>query len=278
MLKIGKINHLEVVDELPFGFYLDSGQQERILLPTSSAPKDCEIGQFLDVFVYHDSEDRIIATTKTPLALVDEVAVLRVKSLTSVGTFMDWGLEKDLLVPFSEQEKPMSEGVNYVVYVFQDPETSRLAASTKLKDFLSEDGHDLKAGKAVELIIAGRTDMGYKAVVDGTHLGLLFKDEVFKTIRVGDKTQGFIKRIRDDGKIDLCFQFHSQRARKSLSDQIIEDLKAHGGISTLTDKSSPQDISQRFGVSKNEYKKALGALFKQKRILLAKDKISLLEE
>lgn len=277
MLKIGKINHLEVVDELPFGFYLDGGHQERILLPTSSAPRDCEVGQFLDVFIYHDSEDRIIATTKTPLALVDEVAVLKVKSLTSVGTFMDWGLEKDLLVPFSEQEKPMSEGMAYVVYVFQDPETSRLAASTKLKDFLSEYGQDLKPGQAVDLIISGRTDMGYKAVIDGSYLGLLFKDEVFKPIRVGDKTQGFIKHIREDGKIDLCFQFHNQQARNSLTEQIIEDLQAHGGISTLTDKSPPHDIAHRFGVSKNEYKKALGALFKQKRILLSKDKVSLLD-
>lgn len=277
MLKIGKMNHLEVVDQLPFGFYLESGQQERILLPTSSAPADCEVGQSLDVFVYHDSEDRIIANTKTPLAFVDEVAVLRVKSLTSVGAFLDWGLEKDLLVPFSEQEKPMSEGVEYVVYVFQDPETQRLAASTKLREFLEEEGDDLKVGTEVDLIISARTDMGYKAVINGTHLGLLFKDEIFKPIRVGEHTKGYIRRIRDDGKIDLCFQFHSAKARHDLTDQILEDLEAHGGLSTLTDKSSPEEITSRFGVSKNAYKKALGALFKQKRILLSKDRITLIK-
>lgn len=277
MLKIGKMNHLEVVDQLPFGFYLESGQQERILLPTNSAPADCEVGQFLDVFVYHDSEDRIIANTKTPLAFVDEVAVLRVKSLTSVGAFLDWGLEKDLLVPFSEQEKPLSEGVEYVVYVFQDPETQRLAASTKLREFLEEEGDDLKVGSEVDLIVCARTDMGYKAVINGTHLGLLFKDEIFKPIRIGDHTKGYIRRIRDDGKIDLCFQFHSAKARHDLTDQILEDLEAHGGLSTLTDKSSPEEITSRFGVSKNAYKKALGALFKQKRILLSKDRITLVK-
>ncbi|WP_040522552.1 CvfB family protein [Aliiglaciecola lipolytica] len=277
MLQIGKMNRLEVVDKLPFGFYLDGSQVERILLPNGSAPADCEVGNMVDVFIYHDSEDRIIATSKIPLAFVNEVAVLKAKSLTSVGAFLDWGLEKDLLVPFSEQERPMSEGLEYVVYVFEDPETGRLAASTKLRDFLSEDGHDLETGKKADLIICGRTDMGYKAVINGTHLGLIFKDEVFKPLRIGQKTQGYVKRVREDGKIDLCFQFHSERARKELTDLIIDDLIAHDGLSTLTDKSPPDEITQRFGASKNAYKKALGSLFKQKRILIEKNKITLVK-
>ncbi|MBU2877226.1 GntR family transcriptional regulator [Aliiglaciecola lipolytica] len=277
MLQIGKMNHLEVVDKLPFGFYLDGSQVERILLPNGSAPEGCEVGQMVDVFIYHDSEDRIIATSKIPFAQVNEVAVLKVKSLTRVGAFLDWGLEKDLLVPFSEQERPMSEGIEYVVYVFEDPETGRLAASTKLRDFLTEDGHDLKAGVEADLIICGRTDLGYKAVINGTHLGLIFKDEVFKPIRTGQKMKGFVKRIREDGKIDLCFQFHSERARKELTDLIIDDLIAHDGLSTLTDKSPPHEITQRFGASKNAYKKALGSLFKQKRILIDKNKITLVK-
>ncbi|GAC14611.1 hypothetical protein GLIP_1983 [Aliiglaciecola lipolytica E3] len=271
------MNRLEVVDKLPFGFYLDGSQVERILLPNGSAPADCEVGNMVDVFIYHDSEDRIIATSKIPLAFVNEVAVLKAKSLTSVGAFLDWGLEKDLLVPFSEQERPMSEGLEYVVYVFEDPETGRLAASTKLRDFLSEDGHDLETGKKADLIICGRTDMGYKAVINGTHLGLIFKDEVFKPLRIGQKTQGYVKRVREDGKIDLCFQFHSERARKELTDLIIDDLIAHDGLSTLTDKSPPDEITQRFGASKNAYKKALGSLFKQKRILIEKNKITLVK-
>ena len=276
MLQIGKINRLTVVDELPFGFYLGTEHDERILLPTKSAPADCAVGDEVDVFIYHDSEDRIIANTKVPKVMVDEVAYLKVKNLTTVGAFLDWGLEKDLLVPFSEQEKPMAEDLSYVVYVFKDEESDRLAASTKLRDFLSEDGSEFSPKQAVELLIAGRTEMGYKAVINGTHLGLIFKDEVFKPIRIGQRLEGFIKRIREDGKIDLCFQFHDPNARKTLTDQIIEDLEAHGGLSTLTDKSHPDEISQRFGVSKAAYKKALGALYKQKRIALDKTKIILL--
>ncbi|WJG11047.1 S1-like domain-containing RNA-binding protein [Aliiglaciecola sp. LCG003] len=278
MLQIGKINSLKVVDELPFGFYLDGHQVERILLPTSSAPQGCEVGQTVDVFIYHDSDDRIIANSKIPFAMVDEIAVLKVKSLTRVGAFLDWGLEKDLLVPFSEQEKPMEEGLLYVVYVFQDPETQRLAASTKLREFLHEDGHDLEPKSPVDLIICGRTDMGYKAVINGTYLGLIFKDEVFKPLRIGEKIKGYIKHIREDGKIDLALQLHNDQSRKELTEQIIEDLEAHGGFSTLTDKSPPEEISQRFGVSKNTYKKALGALFKQKRILLDKQKVTLVQK
>lgn len=277
MLQIGKINRLQVVDELPFGFYLSDEETERILLPTRSAPQDCQVGQTLDVFVYHDSDDRVIATTQLPKAMVDEVAVLQAKMVNKVGAFLDWGLEKDLLLPFSEQQKPISEGLRYVVYVFQDPYTQRLAASTKLRRFLSEEGHDLTPGFKVALTVFGRTDMGYKVVINGTHIGLLFKDEVFKPLNIGDVTQGFIKRIRDDGKIDVCLQLHHGKARKELTEQIIDDLIAHGGISSLTDKSAPQDITQRFGVSKNAYKKALGALFKQKRILIDKDKITLVD-
>ncbi|TRY30267.1 S1 RNA-binding domain-containing protein [Aliiglaciecola sp. M165] len=278
MLQIGKINRLQVVDELPFGFYLSGENTDRILLPTRSAPEDCQVGQALDVFVYHDSDDRIIATTQVPKAMVDEIAVLQAKSVNKVGAFLDWGLDKDLLLPFNEQQKPISEGLRYVVYVFQDPYTDRLAASTKLRRFLSEEGHELTPGSKAKLIVCGRSDMGYKVVINGTHLGLLFKDEVFKPLKIGDSTEGFIKRIRDDGKIDVSLQLHHKQARKELTEQIIEDLIAHGGISSLTDKSSPQDITKRFDVSKNTYKKALGALFKQKRILIGKDKITLINE
>ena len=278
MLEIGKINRLVVADELPFGFYLEDERSERVLLPNGSINGNVQLGDEVDVFIYHDSEDRIIATMKTPIAMVEDVAVLRVKSITRVGAFLDWGLEKDLLVPFSEQEKPMQEGLMYVVYVFQDPETQRLAASTKLREFLHEEGRELRPKQAVELIIYGRSDMGYKAVIDGTYLGLIFKDEVFQPLRIGQRVSGFIKRIREDGKIDLCFQFHDNQARKTLEQSIIEDLEAHGGLSTLTDKSSPEEITKRFGVSKNTYKKALGALFKQKRINLDKTKITLVKE
>jgi len=276
MLQIGKINQLEVIDELPFGFYVGTNQDDKILLPMNVAPENCEIGQQIEVFVYHDSEDRLIATTKTPKALVEQIVCLQVKSLTSVGAFLDWGLEKDLLLPFNEQIIPVAEGMDVVVYVFQDPHTDRLAASTKLRDFLSEQGNELSEKQPVELIIYQRTELGFKAVINETHIGLLFNDQVYTPLRVGDRTSGFVNHIREDGKIDLCLQLQGKNARKALTEQIIDDLKAHDGLSSLTDKSSAQEIGQRFGVSKNAYKKALGALYKEKRISLDKTKISLL--
>ncbi len=281
MVQVGKFNQLEVVKEVPFGFYLEAGHLGQILLPSKNAPLGCKVGDQVNAFIYHDSDDRLIATIKKPKVLVDHCAFLKVVSITKVGAFLDWGLEKDLLVPFNEQDYPMSEGLSYVVYVFCDEETGRLAASTKLSDFLyeesCEEGGTFEAKQQVELLVCGKTDMGYKAVINGSHLGLIFKDEVFQPIKVGHSLTGYIKRVREDGKIDLCFQFHDPSARNSLEEEIIEDLIAHGGLSTLTDKSPAQEISKRFKVSKNTYKKALGSLYKQKRILLDKTKITLIE-
>jgi predicted RNA-binding protein (virulence factor B family) len=277
MLQIGKFNSLKVIKQVPFGFYLDGGDDGEVLLPTKFADEACKVGDTCQVFVYHDSDSRLIATTQTPLAQVDECAFLKVVSVNNVGAFLDWGIDKDILVPYSEQDFPMAEGVSYVVFVYFDDETGRVAASTRLRDFLFEEGKNFDPKQEVDLLICGRSDMGYKAVINGSHLGLIFKDEVFKPLRIGQRTKGFIKRVREDNKIDLCFQFHDDGARNDLAEQIIDDLEAHGGISTLTDKSSAQEISKRFNVSKNVYKKALGALYKQKRILLDKSKITLIK-
>ncbi|MDO6560724.1 CvfB family protein [Paraglaciecola chathamensis] len=277
MLQIGKFNSLKVIKQVPFGFYLDGGDDGEVLLPTKFADEACKVGDTCQVFVYHDSDSRLIATSQTPLAQVDECAFLKVVSVNSVGAFLDWGIDKDILVPYSEQDFPMAEGVSYVVFVYFDDETGRVAASTRLRDFLFEEGKNFDPKQEVDLLICGRSDMGYKAVINGSHLGLIFKDEVFKPLRIGQRTKGFIKRVREDNKIDLCFQFHDDGARKDLAEQIIDDLEAHGGISTLTDKSSAQEISKRFNVSKNVYKKALGALYKQKRILLDKSKVTLIK-
>lgn len=277
MLQIGKFNSLKVIKQVPFGFYLDGGDDGEVLLPTKFADEACKVGDTCQVFVYHDSDSRLIATTQTPLAQVDECAFLKVVSVNNVGAFLDWGIDKDILVPYSEQDFPMAEGVSYVVFVYFDDETGRVAASTRLRDFLFEEGKNFTPKQEVDLLICGRSDMGYKAVINGSHLGLIFKDEVFKPLRIGQRTRGFIKRVREDNKIDLCFQFHDDGARNDLAEQIIDDLEAHGGISTLTDKSSAQEISKRFNVSKNVYKKALGALYKQKRILLDKSKVTLIK-
>lgn len=282
MLQVGKFHNLEVVNEVPFGFYVDGQDKGQILLPTKLAPLGCKLGDTVKVFIYHDSDDRLIATSKHPKVFVDHCAYLKVVSVSNVGTFMDWGLEKDLLVPFSEQAYPMSEGVSYVVYVFCDEETGRLAASTRLSDFLYEESDEesatFDARQEVDLLICGKTEMGYKAIINGSHLGLIFRDEVFQPIKIGHSLKGYIKRVREDGKIDLCFQFHDPSSRNTLEEKIMEDLIAHDGLSTLTDKSPADEISKRFKVSKNAYKKALGNLYRQKRILLDKTKVTLITD
>ena len=212
----------------------------------------------------------------TPKAEVGECALLKAVTVTKTGAFMDCGLERDLLVPVSQQLSPMTEGQSYVVYVFLDPQQN-VIGSTKLHKFLDERAKNMAAGDQVDLLIVNESEMGYKAVVNGTHLGLLYKGEVFSSLRSGDKTKGYIKAIRDDRKIDLSLQRQNQQSRDELSDRILTFLKSSGGTSTLTDYSPPDAIYKQFGVSKGNYKKALGKLYKQRLISVAKDKITLLK-
>lgn len=201
--------------------------------------------------------------------------LLKAVTVTSNAAFMACGREKDLLVPVSQQLKPMQVGQSYVVYLYLDPK-KQLIGSTKLHRFLDERAKDMAAGQKVELLIVGETDMGYKAVVNGTHLGLLYKGEVFRTLKPGDKTTGYIKSIREDRKIDLCLQQQNQQARDELTERILAHLAANGGTSELTDYSLPAAIYKQYGVSKGNYKKALGKLYKLRKISVAKDKITLL--
>lgn len=211
-----------------------------------------------------------------PKAQVGECALLRAVTVTRTGAFMDCGLERDLLVPVSQQLTPMVEGRSYVVYLYLDPKQN-VIGTTKLHKFLDEYAGNLKPGEAVDLLIVSESELGYKAVVNGSHLGLLYKGEVFRPLRPGDKTAGFIKAIRDDGKIDLCLQKQNRQARDELSERIVAFLESSGGVSTLTDYSAPELIYEQFGVSKKNYKKALGRLYKERRISLAKDRITLLK-
>ena len=211
-----------------------------------------------------------------PKAQLGECALLQAVTVTRTGAFMDCGLERDLLVPVSQQLTPMVEGQSYVVYLFLDPQQN-VIGSTKLHKFLDERAKNMAPGEEVDLLIVNESELGFKAVVNGTHLGLLYKDEVFKALRPGDKTRGYIKAIRDDRKIDLTLQKHNQQARDELTDRILAHLQASGGSSTLTDYSPPEAIYEQYGVSKGNYKKALGKLYKQRRISLAKDRITLLK-
>ena len=276
MAQVGKFNKLQVVKEVDFGVYLDGGELDTILLPERYVPKDCEIGDWVDVFLYFDSEDLLIATTETPKVQVGQCELLKVIDINNAGAFMDWGLPKDLLVPYSEQHKPMEVGYSYVVYVFYDHDSDRIAASTRLQDHLAEESVWVKPKQAVNLLIAGRTDLGYKAVIDNRYLGLIFRGDAFRPLKIGERVAGFIKSIRPDGKIDLLISQATLQGDHALGEDIIRHLKTSGGVSLLTDKSDPDDIYRTFKVSKKKYKQALGTLYKSKRILLAPDKITLI--
>ena len=278
MAELGKKNKLTVIKSLDFGVYLDGGDLDEILLPRRYVPEGCTVGDQLDVFVHLDSDDLLIATTDTPKAMVGECAVLKVVEVNQIGAFLDWGLPKDLLVPFGEQQKPMQVGQSYVVYLYIDQASERIAASTKLDKFLGDTSPYFKEQQQVDLLICGRTDLGYKAVVNSSVIGLIFNSEVFKPIQIGQTLKGFIKRIRPDKKLDLCLQLVDRETLDALSEQILTFIKAQGGQTILTDKSSPHEISQQFGVSKSSYKKALGKLYKKRLINIEKQLVSLIKD
>lgn len=274
-VEIGKRQRLRVVKHVPFGIYLDAGELGEILLPGRYVPQGTEPGDEIEVFLYLDSEDIPIATTLEPRAMVGEVACLKVVAVNRVGAFLDWGLPKDLLVPFAEQRVPMAVGRHYCVYIYLDKATQRIAASSKLSKYLSEENDDFTPNQPVDLLICGRSDLGMKAVINGTHLGMIFTGDLLRPLRTGQRVQGYIKAIRDDGRIDLALQPQGKAARDDLDQRILDHLRRQGGRSELTDKSSPEAIYDTFGVSKSNYKKALGRLYKARSITLDKDRVTL---
>ncbi|PTN09506.1 S1 RNA-binding domain-containing protein [Mangrovibacterium marinum] len=275
MAEIGLINKLEIVKTVDFGVYLDGGPQGEILLPKRYVPEECQPGDELDVFIYLDSEDRLVATTETPKAMVGEFAMLQVVSTTPIGAFMDWGLQKDLLVPFREQQFPMEEGRSYLVFVYLDHETQRIVGSSKLDKFVDNLPVDYEPGEEVDLIIAGKTDLGYKAIIDNSHWGLIFKNEVFQPLKQGDKLKGYIKNIRPDEKIDLALQKPGYEKIDSIAQGVLDKLKAAGSFLPANDKTAPDEISKLFGISKKNFKKAIGSLYKQRLITIEEDGIRL---
>ncbi|PUA29210.1 MAG: GntR family transcriptional regulator [Cellvibrio sp. 79] len=277
MLRVGDQNRLKIIKRTDFGLFLDGGKYGNILLPKRYVTEAMNIGDELDVFIYLDSDDCIIATTLTPKATVGECAFLEVKEVNQVGAFLDWGLPKDLLVPYSEQHKPMEASRSYVVCIYLDEHTGRITASSRLNRHLEERASGFRAQQPVDLIICGRSDMGYKAVINNSHLGLIFRDDAFRTLLYGEKVKGFIKTIRDDRKIDLSLQQRARDSKEDLAEKILADLQKRGGVSFLTDKSEPDTIYKVFNVSKGNYKNALSLLYKQRKILIEKDKITLVE-
>jgi predicted RNA-binding protein (virulence factor B family) len=275
MIKLGQYNSLRVIKKVDFGFYLDGDKYGDILLPRKYAAKNTAIGESIEVFIYLDSEDRIVATSLKPKALVGECAYLKVVEVNRIGAFLDWGLPKDLLVPFNQQQKPMKKGYSYTVYVYVDELTERIAASSRLEEFLTDKPDQLEPNQSVELMIYAKSNLGFKAVINGRYLGQLFNNEVFRPLHYGEKTPGFIKQVRSDGKIDLRLQQAAHLARNSLAEKILKHLSENEGVSELTDKSPPEEIYNTFGVSKSIYKKALGLLYKNRQINIEKHQITL---
>jgi hypothetical protein len=276
-IDVGKFNNLQVVKIADHGVYVDGGEEGTILLPNRYVPEGTDIDDWIEVFLYFDSDDLLIATTETPKAMVNSVELLKVIDTNRVGAFLDWGLPKDLLVPFSEQQHPMKEGESYMVYVFHDHETDRILASSKLNLYFEEEPEGLKERQAVDLQISDKTDLGYKALINNQYLGLIFHGDAFRPLAIGERLPGYIKSIREDGKVDLLISQHSSEGDDSLEGQIITHLNASGGESNLTDKSDPDLIYRQFKVSKKKYKNALGALYRRKLIVITREKISLVK-
>ena len=277
MITIGTFNNLQVVKQVDFGVYLDGDDLDTILLPKRYVPNGCEIGDWIDVFLYFDSDDLLIATTEKPKVEVGCCEMLKVVDINHAGSFMDWGLPKDLLVTYNEKQKPMEVGYSYVVYVYHDEASDRIAASTKLSHHLDEQPVWLKPRQSVNLQIASRTELGYKAIIDDKYLGLLFRADAYRPLKIGERLPGFVKSIRSDGKIDLLISQATLQGDHELSQQIVQYLTDQGGTSTLTDKSDPEEIYRVFKVSKKKYKQALGNLYKSRKITMTPGMVQLVE-
>lgn len=276
MALIGRFNTLQVVKYTDFGLYLDGGADGEILLPNRYIPKGepCDVGDWLNVFLYLDSEDRLIATSERPKVLVGGFASLKVVAINSIGLFLDWGLPKDLLLPHSEEKRPLQVGEYCVVHVYLDKRSKRVTATARLDRYLDLTAANYAAGEEVELLVVEQTELGFKAIINGKHWGLIHKNEVFKFLRPGIQEKGFIKELRSDGKISLSLQPVGQ-ASSDLGEQILEALRKHDGKLAVGDKSPPELVAKLFGVSKGNFKKAIGGLYKRGLIIIQDDCIEL---
>lgn len=274
-IELGKFNQLEVVKQVDFGMYLDGGEEGEILLPTRYVPEDCKLGDWLNVFLYLDNEERLIATTLTPLVQVGEFAYLEVSWVNQFGAFLNWGLMKDLFVPFSEQKMKMQVGNKYVIHAHIDDESFRIVASAKVDRYLSKEKAAYQPGEEVNILIWQKTDLGFKAIIENMYSGLLYDSEIFQTLHTGDVLKAYVKQVREDGKIDLILQKPGFEKIDDFSKTLHRYITEHGGWIGLTDKSPAEEIYDTFGVSKKTFKKAVGDLYKKRLILLHEDGIEL---
>ena len=276
-IELGKHNTLKVVKEVDFGMYLDGGEEGEILLPARYVPEDCQLGDELPVFIYLDNEERLVATTLTPLVEIGQFACLEVAWVNQYGAFLNWGLMKDLFVPFREQKMKMQVGKSYVVYAYLDDESYRIVASAKVDRYLSKEIATYEAGQEVNVLIWQKTDLGFKAIIENKHSGLLYDSEIFQPLRTGMTVKAYVKQVREDGKIDLILQKTGKDKVDDFSNTLLEHIRENGGKTSFNDKSPAEEIYDAFGVSKKTFKKAVGDLYKKHLILLQNDGIVLMK-
>ena len=266
---------MTVVKSVDFGLYLDGGDEGEVLLPARYVPDGCKEGDEIEVFVYLDSEERLVATTQTPKARVGDFAFLTVSWVNEYGAFLDWGLMKDLFCPFREQKMKMEKGKGYIVHVHLDNESHRIVASAKVEHYFDPSFPPYRHGDEVDLLVWQKTDLGFKVIIDNRFPGLVYGNQVFRQIHTGDRLTGYIDMVREDGKVDVMLQPTGWRMTKETADIILDYMESHGGTCPLTDKSPAEDIYQQFQVSKKSYKKAIGDLYKRRLITIEDDCIRL---
>jgi len=277
VLEIGKYNKLIAVKNVDFGVYLDGGSFGEILLPKKSVPENCKLGDEIEAFIYCDSEDRLIATTEKPIATVGEFAFLKAVSVSQAGAFMDWGLQKDLLVPFREQKNKIDVGKNYIVYIYFDSDSMRIAASEKIYKYIRKTKPLYEVGEEVDLLICSQTNMGYNAIINNSHIGIIYKNEIFEPLEIGMKIKAYIKKVRTDDKIDLSLAHLGLERINFAAEKIISLLNNNNGFIELTDKSPSDLISEKAGMSKKTFKKAVGFLYKNRIISIEGNGIQLIQ-
>lgn len=278
-IQLGDYNLLKVVKRSDYGMYLDGGTDGEILMPKKYVPHGCKIGDELEVFVYLDNEERPVATTEEPLARVGDFAYLEVGWVNEYGAFLKWGIMKDLFCPFREQKRKMQVGENYIVHIYVDDESNRLAASAKIDKFLCKDFPPFNHGDEVDLLIWQKTDLGFKVIINNMYGGLIYDDQIFRGLHTGDRMKGYINVVRSDGKIDVTLQPTGQKQTKEFADELLDYLNSHDGVCMYGDKSDADEIRECFKVSKKTFKKAVGDLYKKKIIEIVNDKeIRLIKE
>jgi predicted RNA-binding protein (virulence factor B family) len=278
MLHLGKTNTLTILRHTSVGAYLGDNENAEILLPKKYVKGSMNVGDEVSVFVYKDSEDRIIATTEEPYAEVGQFAFLEAVSVNQVGAFLDWGLEKDLLVPFKEQRHKMFEGFEYVVFVYVDESTERIVASSKLNRFFETETIDLQQGQGVDLLVYDQSDLGFSCIINNAYKGLIYANDVYQEIKIGDFLKGYVKLIRPDKLVDISLQAVGFQNVLSSTDIILNYLNEHEGFLDLHDKSTPEEIEKRFNMSKATFKKSIGILYRQRKVILKDDGVHLVKE